>query len=127
MNQRKPESFYELTPREARELPQRVLAHLSGARGASSAITARTLSQALGERGDRKLRVVIAFLIGAGHPIASSVGAQPGYFMIADAKEARRYLATLRSRAVATMTRYRDFSRAAQKHFNIQIEQLPLL
>ncbi len=122
-----PDSFYVLTPREAQELPQRVLAHLAIAKGSAHAITARTLAQALGHRSDRKLRVIIAMLIEAGHPIASSVGAQPGYFLIENAEEARRYLTTLRSRAVTTMIRYRDFSRAAQKHFNVEIEQLPLL
>lgn len=118
-----------LSDAERYTLPPRVLAVLQPYQGRERALTAGSIALLLGMNGkydDRKVRLAIAILIEQGHPIAASLEGAPGFYWVATQEEARQYLLDLKLRVSGIWKRYRDFSRAAERHFNIPYEQMPL-
>ena len=113
---------YKLTQTEQADLPAKIQAILKNHSGAQHAITGLKIARLLGYRSDRKIRVVIQSLIASGHAIAASVGQPVGYYLIETPGEARAYAAVLRSRAVHTFKRMREFEMAAQLVFAIPPE-----
>ena len=113
---------YTLSQTEQADLPARIQAVLKLHRGAQNAITGLKIARLLGYRSDRKIRLVIQDLIASGHAIAASVSQPVGYYLIETPKEAKSYSAVLRSRAVQTFKRMREFERAAQIVFAIPPE-----
>jgi len=82
--------------------------------GRQNAITGKELASRLGERDDRRVRLVIRDLIAAGHPIASAVNKPYGYFIANSPDEVTEYMNVLRSRLVEDAYRRRDFKRATK-------------
>ena len=127
-------STFELSEVEQAELPDRVLAILGEHRGARNAITGRRIAQRLGYKDDRKARIVIQQLIANGHTIAASVGSKDranpkhksplGYYMVETRAEADAYEAVLRSRAMKTLARLRDFRIAMGRVFGTPMQPL---
>lgn len=120
-----PKLPFELTPTEERELPHRVMEILKEHRGSRCAITGAQMAKALGYKNDRAIRVCIEHLIADGVPVAASVHEPFGYYILQTREEAQVYEATLRSRAVKTLKRLKDFNRAAAGCFG-PAQQLPL-
>ena len=103
---------------------ERVLALLSEHRR-QPALTGMEIARTFGFTSDRIVRVAIRELIAQGHPIAASVSEPMGYRLITDAHEAEIYERVLRSRALKTLERLRDFRRATAQEFGAA-RQLPL-
>jgi hypothetical protein len=81
----------------------------------------------LGYKDDRKVRMVIQQLIADGHPIAASTTSKTvGYYLVETRQEAEAYAASLRSRAVKTFERLRDFERAVEKTYGVPYQPLLL-
>jgi FAD/FMN-containing dehydrogenase len=119
------ERCYVLNPIESKCLPECVLAFLRQCTGRERAVTAPMIAQMISfhDPEGRKVRAAIAQLIEQGHPIAAYA---TGFYFISSPEEARAYLKDLRRRAVAIFKRYRAFSLAAQKRYQIPYEQLAL-
>lgn len=81
--------------------------------GRDKAITAKELAFMLGQKDDRKIRLIIRELISEGMPIASSTESPQGYFIITNHAEAERYAEGEKSRLIEIAIRRRDFRRAA--------------
>lgn len=103
--------------REAADLRRDLRAILAEHVGAGRAITGARLARLLGQRNDRKIRMVIQALVEDGEPIAASTSEPAGYYVLATRDEAEAYVAALRSRAVKTFERLRDFERAVSHTF----------
>lgn len=84
--------------------------------GRHRAITGLELAKMLGQRDDRKIRLIILELIENGLPVASTTKQPAGYFIPISYQEAREYEATLKSRLINDALRRRDFRRAADCH-----------
>lgn len=84
--------------------------------GKDSAIKGKDIACLLGQRSDRKARLIIRDLIEEGYPIASTVSDPKGYFMIQTIAEKDEYLAVLRSRLIEDALRRRDFKIAAGRY-----------
>lgn len=108
-----------LDRQEASELPARVMGILDHHRGSGNAITGLCIARMLGYKNDRLIRVVISQLIAEGKPIAASVSEPLGYYLVETEQEAEVYERVLRSRALRTFERLRDFQRAITQVFGI--------
>ena len=116
-------SPYKLSQTEQAGLPAQIQAILKHHRGAQHAITAIRIARQLGYHDDRKVRLAIQALITSGHAIAANVSKKPlGYYLVQTPEEAKAYSRTLRSRAVHTFKRMREFEMAAQLVFAIPPE-----
>jgi hypothetical protein len=112
--------------REAADLRRALKAILAEHVGAGRAITGARLARRLGQRNDRKIRMVIQALVEDGEPIAASTSEPAGYYVLATRDEAEAYVATLRSRAQWTFKRLRDFQRAVEARFGVPYQPLLL-
>lgn len=117
---------YTLTKVEEHDLPARIMEILGEHKGAGSAVTGLRIAKRLGYQNDRKIRVVIQQLIGEGKPIAASVSEPVGYYLVQTREEAEAYAAVLRSRAVKTFERMRDFQRAIESEFGVPYQPVLL-
>jgi hypothetical protein len=117
---------YTLTPVEERDLPAQIMAILGEHKGSANAITGLRIAKQFGYRNDRKVRLVIQQLIADGHPIAASVSEPVGYYLVHTRDEAEAYAAVLRSRAVKTFERLRDFQRATKSVFGVPYQPILL-
>jgi hypothetical protein len=81
--------------------------------GRDRAITGYELARMLGQRDDRRIRLLIRELITEGLPIASSTEAPAGYFLVGSWQEAERYAEGEKSRLIEIALRRRDFRRGA--------------
>lgn len=111
-----------LTGQDRIRLRKRVLDALR--RGRSNAITGSELARILGERDDRKIRVLIRELIAEGVPIASSVAEPMGYFIVANEYEAADYIRVLKERIKEDSARLKDFEKAVS---NYSVPEQPAL
>lgn len=102
--------LFVLTAQDRIRLRKRVLDALG--RGRRNAITGSELARILGERDDRKIRVLIRELIAEGVPIASSVSEPMGFYIVANEYEAADYIRVLNERIKEDTTRLRDFEKA---------------
>lgn len=116
---------YTLTRDEAEFLPAAILDALNDAARRGTRITAEALARRFGYKDDRAIRLAIRELIAQGHPIASSVRAPYGYWIVQSTCEAEECDRTLRSRAAENLGRLRDFRRAVAGRFG-PATQLPL-
>ena len=73
---------------------------------------------------DRMTRKMIALLIEEGHPIASTTGTPPGFFIAETKEEVKKYASGLRGRLIKDAIRRRDFLRASRKI--LQPEQMKM-
>lgn len=76
---------------------KRVLTIIQQCRGRKRALTAKQIGRLVGI-GEREVRAIIADLRREGHPIASAVHPPYGFYLPADAEEARECQAHLYSR-----------------------------
>jgi hypothetical protein len=113
-------------PVEERDLPALITAILEQHKGSANAITGLRIAKQLGYRNDRQVRLVIQGLIADGRPIAASVSDPVGYYLVQTREEAEAYAAVLRSRAVKTFERMRDFQAAIKNEFGIPLQPLLL-
>lgn len=117
---------YALTDKEAAAIRDQVMVILRAHRGSGYPITGLRIARKIGHRSDRKVRIVIQQLIADGEPIAASVSEPVGYYLIETSDEAEAYAAVLRSRAVKTFERLRDFQRAAKSKFGVPFQPVLL-
>ncbi len=84
--------------------------------GEARAITGRQLAGGLGQKDDRRVRLIIRELIAEGLPIAANTQTPPGYFVVTTRQEAEQYASSIRRRLIKDALRRRDFRRAADQH-----------
>jgi len=84
--------------------------------GRDRAITGMELARMLGQRDDRRVRLIIRELIKEGVPIASTTEFPAGYFLVTNYEEARQYADSIKGRLIEDALRRRDFRRAADCH-----------
>ena len=114
---------YTLSQTEEADLPAKVTAILER-HTSRNPITGKCIARLLHYRDDRKVRIIIQRLISEGKPIAASVRAPMGYYLISSPKEAEDYVATLRSRASKTFRRLHDVQQAVKKSFGVPYQPL---
>lgn len=95
-------------------LSARVYQILQSHIGSHFPITGKEIAQALKEYDDRKVRICIGELIRAGVPVASSVGSNPGYYIVSNADEAASYIRVLESRIREDTERLNAFKEATK-------------
>lgn len=108
---------FTLTPREARELPPKVLTILRAHVGMENAIFADEIAQQCNYRDDRKIRIAIRELIRQGHVIASDT--VNGYCIARTREEAEATLAITKSRALEDFDRCKDLASAMERKFGV--------
>jgi len=86
--------------------------------GRENVITGKRLAEAMGQKNDRQIRMIIRDLIAEGHVIASTTEAPAGYFIASTREEVDRYLKDMKSRLVNDAYRRRDFKKAAYNLLN---------
>lgn len=107
--------LFVLTAQDRIRLRKRVLDALG--RGRRNAITGSELARILGERDDRKIRVLIRELIAEGVPIASSVSPPTmGFYIVQNENEASAYIRVLKERIKEDTRRLEDFERAVANY-----------
>lgn len=117
------QATYTLSKTEETDLPAKVAAILE-CHTSRNPITGKRIAKLLNYRDDRKVRVIIQRLISQGKPIAASVRAPMGYYLITSPQEAEEYVATLRSRASKTFHRLHDVQQAVKKAFGVPYQPL---
>ena len=111
MTQTKP---FVLTAQDRTRLRKRVLDALG--RGRKNAVTGSDLALILGERDDRKIRLLIRELIAEGVPVASSVAEPMGFYIVQNENEAAAYIRVLKERIKEDTKRLEDFERAVANY-----------
>jgi ribosomal protein L31E len=112
---------YQREKDRAQMLQAAVLSVLSEHVGAENAIKAADLAQAVGERGDRRVRIAISQLRKRGYLILSSVGRTPGYFIASSWEEWKDFRnKNLRPRAMDILETDRAMRAAAMVRFGRQ-------
>ena len=99
-----------LTAQDRIRLRNKVLRSLG--KGRSNAIRGKDLAHQLGERDDRKIRLVIRELISEGVPVASAVSEPMGFYIVANEYEAADYIRVLKERIKEDSARLQDFEKA---------------
>lgn len=99
-----------LTAEDRVKLRSRVLGMLKPSR--KNAITGKDIARAVGQRDDRKIRLIIRELIAEGVPVASSVSEPMGFYIVANGYEAANYIRVLKERIREDTARLRDFEAA---------------
>lgn len=99
------------------EFLKRLLAFMEQHRGNAQSITGPEIARHFGFTNDRLIRAAFAELTARGNMIASSVHEPMGFYLIETPEEAEIYAATLKSRAIKTLKRLRDFNHAAIRRF----------
>ena len=84
--------------------------------GRGRAITGKELAGMLGQRDDRKVRLVIRELIAEGLPVISATESPAGYYLAASINEVREYADGLRSRLIEDARRRRDVLIAGNRY-----------
>lgn len=82
--------------------------------GRDQAIPGRELARLLGQRDDRKIRLIIRELIAEGLPIVSATDQPAGYFLPLNWQEVRACIEANRSRLIEDAKRIRDLKHAAE-------------
>jgi hypothetical protein len=100
-----------------RKFLARLLEFMRSHRGAATAVTGPEIARYFGFTNDRIIRDAFVVLTAQGYLIASSVHQPTGFYLVETPEEAEIYSATLKSRAVKTLKRLRDFNRAAGRRF----------
>lgn len=90
--------------------------------GYSNPITAKELSAIL-QQDERRIRLIIRDLITDGLPIASSTQHPPGYFLVTNFYEARKYADSIKGRLIEDALRRRDFNRSASLYLKQVVQQ----
>lgn len=99
-----------LTTHDRLRLRKAVLERLGW--GRRNATRGKDLAYALGERDDRKIRLMIRELISEGVPVASAVSQPMGFYIVANEHEAADYIRVLKERIKEDTARLRDFEKA---------------
>lgn len=94
---------------------------LSNHVGSYNPITAKELSNSL-KKDERLIRLLIRELISDGIPVASNTQPPPGYFLISNFHEARRYADSIKSRLIEDALRRRDFNKSASLYLKQTIQ-----
>ena len=107
-------SLLKTSPQDRDRLKQGVLELILHGKG--MAITGREMAGKLGEKNDRRIRLIIRELIREGVPIASSTDEDKGFYIAVTYKEWRHYRTSLHSRLVEDARRITDFDRAYRSY-----------